>query len=78
MPHVCGDEPVITALTALLAAVCPTYVGMNRMTQREMFEMLRMPHVCGDEPIVTMEIEWLSSVCPTYVGMNRFVRTNSR
>ena len=33
-------------------AVCPTYVGMNRIQQLELAQAMCMPHVCGDEPLV--------------------------
>ena len=50
MPHVCGDEPDDTERIDPVAAVCPTYVGMNRVAIRLFIDSLRMPHVCGDEP----------------------------
>ena len=33
MPHVCGDEPDAAGEKTQTAAVCPTYVGMNRQHQ---------------------------------------------
>ena len=51
MPHVCGDEPVVTLLLPLRVPVCPTYVGMNRHQSWIIFVLIGMPHVCGDEPV---------------------------
>ena len=51
--------------------VCPTYVGMNRRSERTQRHRIRMPHVCGDEPKMRKRHADLANVCPTYVGMNR-------
>ena len=32
MPHVCGDEPAVERMNTILGDVCPTYVGMNRLS----------------------------------------------
>ena len=50
MPHVGGDEPDDTERIDPVAAVCPTYVGMNRLDESEWSMLERMPHVGGDEP----------------------------
>ena len=54
MPHVCGDEPDDTERIDPVAAVCPTYVGMNRPLSPLGISKTCMPHVCGDEPAVSL------------------------
>ena len=55
MPHVCGDEPQPKQYNLFKEAVCPTYVGMNRDTERADRRVSRMPHVCGDEPYIALD-----------------------
>ena len=50
MPHVCGDEPNGNKTKVYTVAVCPTYVGMNRIPDSPATATMSMPHVCGDEP----------------------------
>ena len=65
MPHVCGDEPTLEQQIETIEAVCPTYVGMNRMERLDTNLVEGMPHVCGDEPNQLKVGFWL--ICMPHV-----------
>ena len=51
-----------------LEQVCPTYVGMNRITELAAMIDESMPHVCGDEPYTGGPIASAGTYAPRMWG----------